>query len=210
MNGADIAGPHAAYWTSGAARGRGREVAAEIVYGHERCGPRRTEIADTARANAVIEVLTTILSAIVWLASTLLSIAWWIVSTLLWAIVWFLLPFAIVAFIALRVAEGVLGPDVVRGWIKRQSMKFGASAFDRVWGRLWTFLRRASFAVSVLPLRVVGWFIVYTVWHSLISLFWKPKWQPWTRAWAKRWKPPAAKGTIRAKSASKPSNTRAA
>ena len=52
--------------------------------------------------------------AVVWLLGWVLSILWWIVSYLLWAVLWLLLPFALVAFVALRVAEKVLGPDMVR------------------------------------------------------------------------------------------------
>lgn len=132
-----------------------------------------------------MEIVVTILSPIIWLLGWIFSIAWWIVSYLLWAIIWLLLPFAIVAFIAVRVAEKALGPEIVRGWIKKQSMAFGAGTWRRV--------RRLTFAVTALPLRVLGWLIVYTVWHSLVSLFWKPRWHPWARAWDKRWKPASAR-----------------
>lgn len=132
-----------------------------------------------------MDFILTILSPIVWLLGWLFAILWWIASYLLWAIVWLLLPFAIVAFIAIRVAEKMLGPDMVRAWLKKQSLKFGAGTWVRV--------RGLAFAVTALPLRVLGWLIVYTVWHSLISLFWKPRWHPWTRAWGKRWKPRATR-----------------
>lgn len=128
-----------------------------------------------------MDIVLTILSPVIWLLGWILSILWWIVSYLLWAVVWLLLPFAIAVFVAVRVAEKVLGPEVVRAWIKKQSMAFGAGT--------WLRIRGLTFAVTALPLRVLGWLVVYTVWHSLISLFWKPRWHPWTRAWAKRWKP---------------------
>lgn len=137
-----------------------------------------------------METLATIFAPLIWLVSWVLSILWWIISYLLWAVLWLLLPFAIVAFIALRVAEKALGPDLVRGWIKKQSLKFGSGA--------WVKARRLSFALGALPLRVLGWLLVYTVWHSIISLFWKPRWHPWPRAWDKRWKPAHSAGRVKA------------
>ncbi len=127
-----------------------------------------------------MDTILIILSPILWLLGWVFSIAWWIVSYLLWAIVWLLLPFALVAFVAMHVAEKALGPEVVRGWLKKQSLKFGAGT--------WTKVRRLTFALTALPLRVLAWLIVYSVWHSIVSLFWKPRWHPWDRAWAKRWK----------------------
>ena len=116
-----------------------------------------------------------------WIISSIFGLAWWIVTTLLWMLVWFVLPFAVVAFIALRVAESTFGQDAVRAWLKARTMKYGAGVWDRV--------RRISFALGVLPFRVIAWFVVYAVWHALVSVFWRPKWQPWTRAWGKRWRP---------------------
>ncbi|MBR2534883.1 MAG: hypothetical protein IKE66_02305 [Hyphomicrobium sp.] len=132
-----------------------------------------------------MDIVLTLLSPIIWLLGWLFAIVWWVASYLLWAIIWLLLPFAIVAFVAFRVAEKMLGPEIVRAWLKKQSLKFGANTWVRV--------RRLTFALTALPVRVLGWLVVYTVWHSLISLFWKPRWHPWTRAWAKRWKPPGAR-----------------
>jgi hypothetical protein len=123
----------------------------------------------------------TLLGALGWLVWTVLGIVWWIVTTLFWVFLWLILPLLIVAFVALRIAESALGKDAVRGWLKAQSLKFGAGTWVRV--------RRLSFALTALPLRVSLWFIVYAVWHALVSLIWRPKWSPWRRAWAKRWKP---------------------
>lgn len=131
-------------------------------------------------------IFSTLLSPIFWLLGWVLSILWSITWYVLWALIWLVLPFALVAFVALRVAESVLGPDVVRAWVKAQSMKYGAG--------MWTRAHRLLFALGALPLRVLGWLIVYTIWHSLISLLWKPRWNPWTLAWAKRWKPPQTAG----------------
>lgn len=130
-----------------------------------------------------MDLILILLSPFIWLLSWIFAVLWWIATYLLWAIIWLLLPFAIVAFVAIRVAEKALGPEVVRAWLKKQSLKFGASTWQRV--------RRVAFALTALPARVLGWLVVYTVWHSIISLFWKPRWHPWARSWDKRWKPPA-------------------
>ena len=118
---------------------------------------------------------------IVWILSTLLSVLYWIASTLFWMTVWFFLPLAIVAFVALRITENVLGHERVRAWVKARSMKYG--------GVVWERARRLTFAFGVLPVRVLGWFVLYTIWHSVVSLAWRPRWNPWKRAWAKRWRP---------------------
>ncbi len=120
--------------------------------------------------------------AISWLFWTLIAIVMWVLSYVFWIVVWLILPLAIAAFVAVRVAEKVFGGTVVRAWVKTQSMKFGAGA--------WVRARRLLFALGVLPVRVLLWFVVYAVWHSLVSLLWRPKWQPWQRAWDKRWKAP--------------------
>ena len=130
--------------------------------------------------------MATVLSVIGWVLGTLLSVIYWIASTLFWMIVWFFLPLAIVAFVTLRVAENVLGQERVRAWVKARSMKFGGLAWERA--------RRLTFAFGVLPVRVLGWFVLYTIWHSVVSLVWRPRWNPWKRAWAKRWR---AKKTTR-------------
>jgi hypothetical protein len=130
---------------------------------------------------SIAALVSAILSPLIWVLSTIFAILWWVVSYLLWAILWLLLPFALVAFVALRMAEKILGPEMVRAWIKRQSLKFGAGT--------WVRARRLTFALGALPLRVLGYLVIYTIWHSIIGLFWKPRWHPWTRAWNKRWKP---------------------
>lgn len=130
--------------------------------------------------------MSTILDLLLGLLSIIWSVVWWVLWQLIWLIVWFLLPLALAAFIALRIAEKALGPEVVRAWVKRQSMKLGAGAWRRT--------RRILFAVGVLPLRVLGLLAVYTVWHSIVNLFWRPRWTPWQRAWERRWREPRAAG----------------
>lgn len=121
-----------------------------------------------------------ILAAVFWILSLFASIIWWVVWQLLWIVLWLLLPLAVLAFIILRVAERVLGQERVRGWVKAHTQRYGASASKR--------LQRLIFALGVLPIRVLFWFPIYALWHSFVSLAWRPKWSPWQRAWAKRWK----------------------
>ncbi len=123
--------------------------------------------------------MSTLLDLLIGLLSIIWSVVSWLLWQLVWMVVWFLLPFAVVAFIALRIAEKALGPEVVRAWVKRQSMKLGTG----VWART----RRVLFAVGVLPVRVLWLLAVYTVWHSIVNLFWRPRWTPWQRAWGRRW-----------------------
>ena len=73
------------------------------------------------------------LLALVWaVVSTLSRVVWWVVSTLLWIAVWFLLPFLIVAFIALRLAERAFGEEAVRAWVKARATRFGGGTWDRL------------------------------------------------------------------------------
>lgn len=117
---------------------------------------------------------------------TVLGIVWWLLVKLFWILVWFLLPLALVLFVLLRVANHVLGREVVRAWLKRHSLRLGLGT--------WARTRRALVAVSVLPLRVLGWYVLYALWHSFVSLWWTPRWKPWPRAWARRWRErPAAR-----------------
>ncbi|MBY0560557.1 hypothetical protein [Hyphomicrobium sp.] len=121
-----------------------------------------------------------LLAPFFWILALLISIVWWVFTQLLWIVLWLLLPVAVVAFIALRVAERVLGQETVRAWVKARSQKYGVAASKRI--------QRAAFALGVLPIRVLFWLPIYAVWHSVISLLWRPKWSPWQRAWAKRWR----------------------
>lgn len=132
----------------------------------------------------------TILAPIVWLVGSLLGLVWWLVMQLFWIAVWLLLPVAVVVFLALRIAERAAGRDTVRAWVKAHTLKYGADA--------WARARRLTFALGALPFRVLAWFLVYALWHSIVSLAWRPKWSPWIRAWGKRWRPPAAERPRRA------------
>src|SRR5262245_46821111 len=122
-----------------------------------------------------METLWWLLTYILWLAW---SVIWWLIVQLFWLALWVLLPVIVVAFVALRLAEHLLGQEVVRAWVKKHSLKYGADAWHRA--------RRALFALGVVPLRVLGWFVLYSLWHTLISLWWRPRWSPWQRAWSRR------------------------
>jgi hypothetical protein len=121
-----------------------------------------------------------VFAPIIWLLSTIFSIVLWLVTQLLWMVLWLLLPIAVVAFIGLRVAEYTLGQDRVRAWVKARTAKYGSAASIRA--------RRILFALGVVPVRVLFWFVIFAVWHSIVSLLWRPRWTPWRRAWARRWR----------------------
>ena len=124
-----------------------------------------------------MELLWWLLVQIFWLIEGLVS---WVFFTLLWLFLWVLLPFAVLVFIAIQVADYVLGRGQVWLWLKKQSLKYGA--------RSWHYTRRAAFALTALPFRVLAYLLYYGLWHSIVSLVWKPERSPWERAWAKRWR----------------------
>ncbi len=124
--------------------------------------------------------MSTLLDMFVWFLLFIWSVVSWVLWQLLWIVVWLLLPLAVLAVVAVRLAEWSFGREVVRAWVKGQSLKFGAG--------VWVRARRVLFALGVLPLRVLGWLALYALWHSVVSLLWRPRWSPWQRAWAKRWR----------------------
>ena len=121
-----------------------------------------------------------VLAPILWLIGLIASILLWILTQLFWIVLWLVLPIFVVAFIALRAAERVLGREKVRAWVKVRTQKYGTAASKRA--------QRWLFALGVAPVRVLVSFVILAIWHSIISLLWRPKWTPWTRAWAKRWR----------------------
>jgi hypothetical protein len=124
-----------------------------------------------------METLWWLLVHVIWIVW---SVLWWVVTYLLWLTLWVLAPVLLIAFIALRVAEYALGPEMVRAWVKRISLKFGTGVWQRT--------HRLLFALGVMPIRVLGWLMLYSLWHVVISLFWTPRWSPWRRAWDRRWR----------------------
>ena len=124
-----------------------------------------------------METLWSIVVTVVW---WLLGLVWWLLVNVFWLLLWLVLPLAVAAFVAVRVAEHLLGKAVVQAWVRRQSLKWGKGTWRRV--------HRAMFALGALPFRVLLWLIVYTFWHSILSLAWTPRWKPWQRAWSRRWR----------------------
>jgi len=121
-----------------------------------------------------------VLAPFLWLLGVLFSIALWILTQLLWIVLWLVLPVLVLAFVALRIAERVLGQEKVRAWVRVRTQKYGAAASKRA--------QRWIFALGVMPIRVLFWFVLYVIWHSVVSLLWRPRWTPWQRAWARRWR----------------------
>jgi len=121
-----------------------------------------------------------VLAPFIWLIGLIFSILFWIVRQLFWLVLWFVLPILVVAFVALRIAERVLGQEKVRAWVRARTQKYGSAASKRA--------QRWVFALGVAPVRVLFWFVLYTIWHSVVSLMWRPRWSPWQRAWGKRWR----------------------
>jgi hypothetical protein len=119
-----------------------------------------------------------VFAPIIWILSFIANVLLWVVTQLLWIVLWLVLPLFIFALIALRLAEYVLGREKVRSWVKARAAKYGTATSIRA--------RRALFALGTVPLRVLFFFTIFAVWHSIVSLAWRPKWSPWRRAWAKR------------------------
>jgi hypothetical protein len=121
-----------------------------------------------------------VLAPFIWLLGLLASIILWLVTQIFWILLWLVLPLAVAAFVALRIAERVLGQEKVRAWVRVRTRKYGSAASKRA--------QRWIFALGVVPIRVLFWFVIYAIWHSVVSLLWRPRWSPWRRAWAKRWR----------------------
>ena len=121
-----------------------------------------------------------VLAPFLWLLGVLASILLWVVTQLFWIVLLLVLPIIVIGFIALRIAERGLRQERVRAWVKVRTQKYGAAASRRA--------QRWVFALGVAPIRVLFWFAIYAIWHSVVSLLWRPKWSPWHRAWAKRWR----------------------
>ena len=123
-----------------------------------------------------MDVVLSILLQIFW---WVLGAAWWLIAQLLWLLLWFALPLLVIAFVAFRAAGYVLGKATVEAWLRRHAVRLG--------GNTWRRTHHATFALLMLPPRVLIWLIAYSLWHSLVSLIWTPRWSPWQRAWGKRW-----------------------
>ncbi len=123
------------------------------------------------------------MEALWWLGMHFVWAAWmvlsWLLLQLFWTILWVALPVIVAAVLCALTAERLLGKEPVRSWVRTQCYRFMGNALHRA--------RRACFALVALPVRVLGWFVIYTVWHAVINLWWSPRWRPWQRAWRCRW-----------------------
>ena len=126
---------------------------------------------------------------IFWILGLIANIILWVLWQLVWIVLWLILPLLIVAFVAVRVAERVVGQETVRRWVKARTAKYGTAASVKA--------QRWLFALGVAPVRVLFWFAIYALWHSVVSLMWRPDWSPWQRAWARRWRPEKTDKAVR-------------
>src|SRR6266536_1348349 len=123
------------------------------------------------------------MEALWWLAAQLLWLVWailsWLLVQLLWLVLWAAVPLALAAVVCALVAERIIGKEAVRSWIRQHVSRAARAAWHRARGTL--------LALAALPVRVLGWFVIYTLLHTLQSLWWTPRWRPWQRAWDCRW-----------------------
>jgi hypothetical protein len=123
-----------------------------------------------------MEMIGWVAAHIVWAVWTVLC---WLLVQLFSLLLWLTLPIGIVAIVGVVVAERVFGKQQVRPWIRKQ---LGGMA-GRAWGRV----RSALFALWTVPLRVLGWFVIFALWYAVLNLWRTPRWTPWGRAWGRRW-----------------------
>jgi hypothetical protein len=123
-----------------------------------------------------METIGWVLAQLLWAAGALVI---WLLTQLLWLILWSLVPIALAAVVAVLVAERVLEKAVVRGFVARHANNMAGAA--------WLRCRRTVPGLLALPVRVSGWFVLYLLWHSVLRLWFTPRWTPWQRAWQCRW-----------------------
>jgi hypothetical protein len=140
-------------------------------------GDHLLRIGTVTKGSPGLETLWWLVTQIVWIAWGVLS---WVAAQLLWLVLWILLPVIAIGVVGLRIAEHFIGNEKLRSWVRMHSLRFGTATWHRA--------RRALFALGALPLRVMAWLIFYTLWHSVISWWWTPRWDPLKRAWNRRWR----------------------
>ena len=69
-----------------------------------------------------------VFAPIVWLLGFVVNVVLWLVWQLLWIVLWLVLPILVIAFIALRAAEYILGQERVRTWVRARTAKYGTAA----------------------------------------------------------------------------------
>jgi hypothetical protein len=123
-----------------------------------------------------MEILWWLIVQMIWMVWAVLS---WLLLQSFWLLLWLALPICVAGFLAVLVADRLVGKEVVRLWIKKQSLRLATWAWHRV--------RRALFAVWAVPLRVLQWFVIFALWYAILNLWRTPRWTPWQRAWRCRW-----------------------
>jgi hypothetical protein len=94
-------------------------------------------------------------------------------------LLWLALPMCVAAILCVLVAQRLFGKDLVRPWIRKQSLSFAKLAWHRT--------RKAVFVLWAVPVRVLVWFVIFALWHAVLNLWRTPRWIPWRRAWRCRW-----------------------
>lgn len=67
-----------------------------------------------------MEFLSWLVVQLFWIIESIVS---WVIFTLVWLAFWILLPMGVLAFVAIRVADYLLGRAVVWLWLQRQLLK---------------------------------------------------------------------------------------
>jgi hypothetical protein len=120
---------------------------------------------------------------LLWLAAQIIWVIWavlsWLLLQLVWMLVWVTLPICIFGISCILLAERFLGKPLVRRWIGKHSRRLTRTAWQRT--------RKFVFALWAVPTRVLGWFVVFALWHAVLNLWRTPRWRPWRRAWRRGW-----------------------
>lgn len=123
-----------------------------------------------------MDTVLSILAQVLW---WILGTLWWLITQLLWMLLWLALPLLVIAYVASRAAGYVLGKSTVDAWLRGRARRLGTGTWRRT--------HSAALAFMLLPPRVLVWLMVYSLWHAVLSLLWRPRWSPWQRAWGRRW-----------------------
>ena len=120
---------------------------------------------------------------LLWLSAQILWTVWavlsWLIMQVVWLLLWSLLPICLAAILAALAAERVLGKRMVRSWLRKNARMAVNAARRR--------MPKVLFALWAVPARVLGWFVVFALWHAMLNLWRTPRWTPWRRAWRCRW-----------------------
>jgi hypothetical protein len=120
---------------------------------------------------------------LLWLSAQILWTVWavlsWLLLQVFWLLLWSLLPICLAAILCALAAERVLGRKLVRSWLRKNALMIANAVRRR--------MPRLIFGLWAVPARVLGWFVVFALWHAVLNLWRTPRWTPWRRAWRRRW-----------------------